>query len=38
MTIREGMVPTIDGEVSLPLERESKIHVVLSIGDGLICR
>ena len=34
MTIREGMAPTIDGEVSLLLERESKIQVVLSIGDG----
>ena len=34
MTVREGMAVTIDSEVSLPLERESEIHVVLSIGDG----
>ena len=34
MTVREGMAVTIDGEVSLPLTRESEIHLMRSIGDG----
>jgi hypothetical protein len=33
MTVRKGMVVTIDDELSLPLKRRSD-HVMLSIGDG----
>jgi hypothetical protein len=34
MTVREGMAMTIEGEVSLPPQRQSEVHVMLRIGDG----